>query len=76
MQAVEARHRLGDLAIRKGWVRPTHLDRLLKAQESPRGGAGRRRIGELLLSYDLVSAEQLRTLLRLQRLLREGPSGA
>lgn len=71
MAETNAKYRLGMLAVRKGWIRPDDLKRLLESQQAERTKASHRQIGDLMLRNDLLSADQLRSLLKIQRYLRE-----
>jgi hypothetical protein len=71
MAETTSNHRLGTLAVRKGWIREDDLDRMLRCQRVERTPAPHRRIGDLMLRNDLLSADQLRSLLKIQGYLRE-----
>lgn len=71
MPETSGKYLLGTLAVRKGWVRAGDLERLLQSQKAGRTRAAHRRIGDLMLRNDLLSADQLRSLLKTQRYLRD-----
>lgn len=60
--------RFGVIAVRKGYVKPTHIVNAIQAQiDEDLTTGSHRRIGEILLQENLLDQTQLEEVLKIQR---------